>query len=32
MFEGILSDNEFIYTAIGFIIMGVALGWGRKKK
>ena len=32
MFEGILSDNEFIYTAIGFIIMGLALGWRRKKK
>jgi len=32
MFEGILSDNEFIYTAIGFLIMGLALGSRRKKK
>ena len=32
MFEGILSDNEFLYTALGFIIMGVALGWRGKKK
>jgi len=31
MFEGILSDNEFLYTAIGFIIMGLALGWRKKK-
>ena len=27
MFEGILNDSEFIYTAIGFFIMGLALGW-----
>ena len=32
MFEGILSDNEFIYTAIGFLIMGLALGYKGWKK
>ena len=25
MFEGILSDSEFIYTAIGMLIIGLAL-------
>lgn len=25
MFENILSDKEFIYTAIGMIILGLAL-------
>lgn len=31
MFEGILSDSEFIYTAIGMLIIGLALHkWKRK--
>ena len=25
MFEGIISDSEFIYTAIGMLIIGLAL-------
>ena len=25
MFEGILSDSEFIYTVIGMLIIGLAL-------
>jgi hypothetical protein len=25
MFEGILSDSEFIYTAVGMLIIGLAL-------
>ena len=31
MFEGILSDSEFIYTAVGMLIIGLALHkWKRK--
>ena len=31
MFEGILSDKEFIYSAIGMLIIGLALHKYRKK-
>ncbi len=31
MFDGILTDPEFIYTAIGMLIIGLALHkWKRK--
>lgn len=32
MSEGIPSDSEFVYTAIGFLIMGLALGFKGWKK
>ncbi len=31
MFEGILSDKEFVYSAISMLIIGLALHKYRKK-
>ena len=31
MFEGIFSDSEFIYTALGMLIIGLALHKYRRK-